>query len=141
MRRLVLALLLLTMACNSETINTPESMNPDQSSRCQPVPSSLTNTLLAGLTADGTTQISNVYAVKNNDGGPWTFIAGRVSAPGIDETLVWATASLDLDNDPLLVATDSVSEEFSVWSLPGGNRFASQFNDDMRAVRECVERG
>ena len=54
--------------------------------------------------------------------------------------MVWATASLSLTNNPLLVATDSVSQEFSIWQLPnrGQDRFANKYNDEIAAVKACV---
>ena len=110
-----------------------------QSDRCVAASSDLVSALSNGLTVSGGGSINNVYTVKNNDGRPYTFIAGRVTGTGLNEVLVWATPSLDLDASALIVATDSLSEEFSVWSLPGGNRFAEQFDDDIRAAKGCAE--
>lgn len=127
----------LILACSDN--GTTADGGHGQSERCVPASSDLVSALSDGLTVSGGGSISNVYTVKNNDGRPYTFIAGRVTGPGLSETLVWATPSLDLDGSALIVATDSLSEEFSVWSLPGGNRFADQFDDDIRAAKGCAE--
>ena len=107
--------------------------------RCLQAPPELARQLSWGLVADGGIDISDIYTVKNNDERPWTFITGQVTAPGVEETMAWATASLDLDNNPFIVAVDSVSEAFSVWSMPGGERFAGKFDDDIRAAKRCSE--
>ena len=133
-RLLVIPLVLAALACTSVPTPTP-SPTP---SRCEPAPDALTRQLSMGLTAGGESSISNVYTVMNNDGRPWRFIAGRVKAPGLNQTMVWATGSLDLDGTSLIVATDSLSAEFSIWSLPGGQRFASQFDDEIREVERCA---
>ena len=81
-----------------------------------------------------------VNVVDNNDDRSWRFIGGAIHAPGMNgEVAVWATASLDLDKAPLLVAADSIADAFSVWGLPNdGDRFADKFKDEIQAVEKCA---
>ena len=99
-----------------------------------------------GLTAHGDTHLESVNVVDNNDDRPWRFIGGATYGPGMEdgEVAVWvsrATMSLDLDSgDSLLVAADTMADEFSVWGKPhGGERFADKFDDEIRAAEKCAK--
>ena len=129
-----LGLILLVAGCSSGDASSTADLT-----RCQLAPDALVNQLSMGLTAAGDASVSHVYVVQNNDGRPWQFIGGRLRGPGLDEAVaVWATASLDLDDLPLLVAADSMAAEFSIWDFPGGNRFADVFDDEMVAAKQCA---
>ena len=78
--------------------------------------------------------------MENNNGRPWRFIGGTIHAPGINgQVTVWATASLDLDKQPLLVAAHSMADEYSVWEYPnGGQRFNPRFDDEISKTQDCA---
>lgn len=121
---------------------TPIPRNVAALARCQPVPEALIAKLNSGLTIDGGGSVSQVRVVENNDDRPWSFIAGKLDGPGMDGvTAVWATVSLDLNEDTLLVAAEFIAAEFSVWDFPDGgqSRFADKFDDDIALVKQCVE--
>ena len=102
-------------------------------------PSPLLAKISGGLEAEGNVRVVKARMVKNNDESPWQFIAGKLAGPGVDGTiLVWATGSLDLDETALLVATDSVTEAFSIWNIPRAGRFAPKFDDDIQLANQCV---
>ncbi|MCE2463682.1 MAG: hypothetical protein J4F46_07225 [Dehalococcoidia bacterium] len=126
---------LLTVAIGCVTADPPDQ------SRCNPAPPELAAQIARGLTAGGSSCIERVYTVKNNDGRPWSFIGGAIYAPGMDgEVAVWATQSLDLDNQPILLAADTMAAEFSAWDFPSGgkDRFGDQFNDEIKAAKWCA---
>ena len=94
---------------------------PITASRCIEAPDALVRQLFYGLTAEGATTLTNVHYAENNDGRPWLFIAGRVEAPGMDETLTWGTPYLDESGAATILAVDRLTEEFSdLESLRGG---------------------
>ncbi len=110
------------------------------SPRCYHAPSALIQQLNAGLTAYGDAQVIDVYVVDSNDDRPWRFIGGHLSGPGLGIEAVWATASLDLDNSPLLVAAESMAAEFSIWDFPnrGESRFDAKYNDEITVAGQCA---
>ncbi len=138
-------LALFALSCLEEDPNSED--HPTQiptptvivASRCIEAPAALVSQLENGLTAYGSATLHSVFYVENNDNRPWRFIGGKMEAPGADGiVLTWATSSLDLDGSSLIVAVDSLSEEFSVWSISGAGQFAQKFDDEIEAVRECA---
>ena len=108
---------------------------------CQPAPSELAAQLSAGITAAGDSKVTDVYVVATeSDGPPWQFIAGRIHAAGMNgDVAMWATASLDLDNDPLIVAVDFMAAEFSTWNYPQGDRnYFSDYKDAIKTAEHCL---
>ncbi len=122
----------ILMACATEDTDIQE--------RCTPAPQAIIDKINSGLTAAGETRVVNVSMVENNNDRPWRFFGARFEGPGFDgDTGVWATASLDLNSDALIVAADTLAQEFSIWDKPGGgDGFASQFDDEIDAAQRCV---
>ena len=140
----------LFMACApvADTPTPPGTDTPTPSvtvtstSRCYEAPDWLARQIESGLTAEGLfmeRSFEHVVIVDNNDDRPWHFIGGAMYAPGMEGVVgVWATAYLK--QPALLVAANTMAAEFSVWDKPAGGRsFASQFDDEIAAVKQCVE--
>ena len=138
-----LAIFLAIVACVVVLVSTGNgSPSEAEQVRCRPVPQSLVAKINSGLTAQGNAYLSSAKVVKNNDGRSWSFIAGKIEAPGLNGSkAVWATGSLDLNQDSLLVAADQTAAEFSIWNLagPSGEGFGSQFDDDIDLARRCLD--
>ena len=94
---------------------TEQAANP-----CRPAPAELNAQLSAGLTSVGECKVTDVYVVAGeSDGPPWQFISDRIHAPGMDgDAATRASASIDLNKDPLIVAVDFMAAKFSQWDYP-----------------------
>ena len=110
--------------------------------RCFDPPSQLVAQLNLGFTAAGAgTEIKDIQVLKSDAGsGKFHFIAGQMTGAGLDEVGVWVTPSLDLDKEPLLLAVDFISAEFTIWNKPQGGSwdFGSDFRADIQSVKNCV---
>ena len=82
--------------------------------------------------------LKRVHVVDNNDGRSWHFIGAAIYAPGMDGIVgVWATAYLA--EPALLVAANTMADEFSQWGRPGPGRFADKFDDEIAAAAQCAK--
>ena len=117
------------------------TMEPEMS-RCMPAPQGIVRQLGYGLTAGGfNTHVEGVQMVKNNDDGPWIFIGAEIVAPGMKgERPVWATAYIDANGNADFLAANTMADEFSVWKKSGAGSFASKFDDEIKAVKKCVDK-
>ena len=118
-----------------------EEARASAEARCLPVPSVWGEHLEAGLTAEGRISILKLKMVESNDDLPWVFIGGMVTAPGMEEIMVWGASTTTLPTqEPLFVAADTLAAEFSVWDFPGrgSERFDSKFYDEIEAVSLCI---
>ena len=88
----------------------------------------------------GYTTLVNVQVVENNVGHLWKFIDAKIEAPGMDgQRAMWATASLDLDKEPTLLAAVTMGARFSLWDCPAFSLgFQSQLEDETEAARMCA---
>ena len=99
----IIVALIIGVACTGMT----EEERNLAMSRCDAAPTELVNQISGGLMAGSFSRLERVYIVENNDDRPWRFIGGAIYASGMDgEEAVWATMSLDLDKQPLLVAAN-----------------------------------
>ena len=116
------------------------TMKPEDS-RCLPAPQAVVQKLSWGLTAEGfNTHVEGVQMVENNDDRPWIFIGAEIVAPGMEgERPVWATAYIDADGNADFLAANTMAEEFSVWDKSGAGGFAPKFDDEIKAVKKCVD--
>ena len=134
------------MPVTTSTLPPPEptpvevTMKPEDS-RCLPAPQAVVQKLSGGVTAEGfNTHVEGVQMVENNDDGPWIFIGAEIVAPGMEgQRPVWATAYIDADGNADFLAANTMAEEFSVWDKSGAGGFASKFNDEIKAVKKCVD--
>ena len=129
----LLVAVLLTLAC--------EAGPPPDVSRCYQAPEWLSRQIENGITAEGLfmeRDLKRVHVVDNNDGRSWHFIGAAIYAPGMDGIVgVWATAYLA--EPALLVAANTMADEFSQWGRPGPGRFADKFDDEIAAAAQCAK--
>ena len=133
MRLLIVGALFILISCGTDLDLT----------RCQRLNGPIVDKLTAGITASGDVRLSGVHVIYNNDGRPWRFIGAKIHAPGMEDgqIAVWATGSLDLNQDSLIVAADGMAAEFSIWQRPEGEgRFAEIFDDEIETVKACTDR-
>ena len=117
------------------------AMEPE-ASRCLSAPQTIVSKLGSGLTAEGfNTHVKGVQMVESNDDSPWIFIGGEIVAPGMKGVRpVWATAYIDADGNADFLAANTMADEFSVWNKSGAGGFAPKFDDEIKAVKKCVDK-
>jgi hypothetical protein len=118
---------------------TPTKASTPKATRCVVVALADMQRIATGAEKDvGKMTFTKAAAVKSNDFSSVYMIAGRFTAPGVDEVGVWATNALPIGSG-LLMSVDGFAKQFTVW--PDADKTQAKISstdDGVDEAKDCL---